>query len=631
MRRIVLAVFVVALSVLPAGAGEARKPKWRIQFFVNADNRLELYYLYDLEGVLGARHSDDVVVLAQVDRNQKDAPESSGYSGRGLGESIENWTTSKRFKIDASGVEELEDLGETNCGDPKVLADFLAWGEKNYPADRTALVIADYGYGPIGLGQDEGNGNAWLPTSSLATALEHGRSEPLDLLVFYSAYMSSLEIARACRSQARILVGSEDVAYVGMRDHWKAILSAVADNPEAEPAALAQSVCTEWKSVLEKSKNERTRVLADTATFSAIDLSKTDEVVQSVDALAAALTASMKEQGRAAWLKIAAARNRTASFGVRSDGSKIAYDLDHFAQNLEGAGADDARTRVTNAVRSAVLHNVTGSKRKEASGITLSFPGSKQEFETHVRKYVDYAKIAASPKWMEFLTTYFEYQSKDKEGPDVRDTRSTKKRIKVGEMAQFSTSVQAADVAEMSFFLAMPQRDYQMVIGRYPVKSNEGNDFDGTWLAFGNEKLMLWGCIISYEEVEERTYVVGIPVKYKAPGASEESEVTLFFLVSFNEKWRFTSGRFLHAYQPTAHGAEPIRIRSGGTVRSLYFILTKQGKMERWPSAETLTLDAKLLRINEIPLSPGKYTAGFEITDLAGNVTRDWVDIEVAK
>lgn len=41
----------------------------------------------------------------------------------------------------------LMKLGETNTGDPKVLADFLDWGLKNYPAKRTMAVLWNHGSG----------------------------------------------------------------------------------------------------------------------------------------------------------------------------------------------------------------------------------------------------------------------------------------------------------------------------------------------------------------------------------------------------------------------------------------------------------------------------------------------------
>ena len=50
----------------------------------------------------------------------------------------------QRFYITKDGGYEkdnVENLGETNCGDPKVLTDFLKWGIITYPAEHYAAIL----------------------------------------------------------------------------------------------------------------------------------------------------------------------------------------------------------------------------------------------------------------------------------------------------------------------------------------------------------------------------------------------------------------------------------------------------------------------------------------------------------
>src|SRR5262249_49999789 len=62
-----------------------------------------------------------------------------------------DWTQTLRFlvKKDMEPLKEnaVEDIGEANMGDPKVLADFVRWGRQKYPAKRYMLVIWDHGQG----------------------------------------------------------------------------------------------------------------------------------------------------------------------------------------------------------------------------------------------------------------------------------------------------------------------------------------------------------------------------------------------------------------------------------------------------------------------------------------------------
>jgi hypothetical protein len=60
--------------------------------------------------------------------------------------SRENIPTS-RFRIERHNKVDQEFLGETNCGDPKVLKGFLECGMKRYPARRTITIIWSHGTG----------------------------------------------------------------------------------------------------------------------------------------------------------------------------------------------------------------------------------------------------------------------------------------------------------------------------------------------------------------------------------------------------------------------------------------------------------------------------------------------------
>lgn len=55
-----------------------------------------------------------------------------------------------RYRISDSpdlAADVVQNLGETNTGDPNVLQDFLTWGLKNYPAKRTMAVLWNHGAG----------------------------------------------------------------------------------------------------------------------------------------------------------------------------------------------------------------------------------------------------------------------------------------------------------------------------------------------------------------------------------------------------------------------------------------------------------------------------------------------------
>ncbi|NRF37406.1 clostripain-related cysteine peptidase [Pedobacter foliorum] len=117
----------------------AQKAKWTVLVFMNADNDLEAHGIEDFLEMAQVPNSDLVNVLVQMDRTP------------GWTDEYGDWDQTLRFKISQgmtpTVVESLEDLKETNMGDPVVLRNFINWGKEKYPAEHYLLVIWDHGDG----------------------------------------------------------------------------------------------------------------------------------------------------------------------------------------------------------------------------------------------------------------------------------------------------------------------------------------------------------------------------------------------------------------------------------------------------------------------------------------------------
>ncbi|MFX0062952.1 MAG: clostripain-related cysteine peptidase, partial [Candidatus Hermodarchaeota archaeon] len=118
------------------------KKEWTFLVYLAGDNNLESAGIDDINEMEQAGGSSNKVnVVVQFDR----------ILGYDLGNA--DWITTKRFYIkkgeSSYKIEsiEIEDLGETNTGDPKVLEDFLNWGIENFPAKHYALVLWNHGAG----------------------------------------------------------------------------------------------------------------------------------------------------------------------------------------------------------------------------------------------------------------------------------------------------------------------------------------------------------------------------------------------------------------------------------------------------------------------------------------------------
>ena len=120
---------------------------WTLLIYIAGDNDLDSFGMKDIKEMKVHGSSEKINVIVQRDTSR-------------LGAGTARYRITK-----AAGLakDKVMDLGETNTGDPAVLADFLAWGMKNYPAKRTMAVLWNHG-------------NGWDDTDIYAEAKKRGLS-----------------------------------------------------------------------------------------------------------------------------------------------------------------------------------------------------------------------------------------------------------------------------------------------------------------------------------------------------------------------------------------------------------------------------------------------------------------------
>ena len=109
--------------------------------FMAADNDLgdDSFAKRDLHEMEKYGSSEEVAVVVQVDRGRN---QEGSTALRGFIEKNETWSKNR-----PEYISELEDIGETDTGDPAVLQDFIIWGASSYPAETYILVIWAHGTG----------------------------------------------------------------------------------------------------------------------------------------------------------------------------------------------------------------------------------------------------------------------------------------------------------------------------------------------------------------------------------------------------------------------------------------------------------------------------------------------------
>ena len=368
------------------------KKQWTVMVYMAGDNNLDPNGVEDLKEMKKAGSTEALNVVAQFDR-------AAGH-------------TTKRYYLRKGGKvsnDAVASLGQTNTGDPKVLADFIRWSVTNYPAERNLLVLWNHGQGwddtdiyanerhsrlrrlasgPIrhalfhtpvrrtlrsairdaqarAILLDD-NAKDFLDNLEMKKVLAGARTllkRKLDILGMDACLMSMAEVGCQIHDSAAFTVGSEQTEPL---DGWPyhTILADLAKNPAMTARDLSALIVKKYLAFY----------TGDAVTQSACDLGKANALAGTVANLAAALAAGLSDaQTRQ---RILTARTRAQYYDVADN-----IDLVDFCGLLEQAnGSSEIGRRcrdVSNAVQPGGYVVAQGCKGKEVQnshGVAIYFP-----------------------------------------------------------------------------------------------------------------------------------------------------------------------------------------------------------------------------------------------------------------
>ena len=108
-----------------------------------------------------------------------------------------------------------EYLADTDMSNSRNLRNFIEWGMKNYPSEKTILVIGGHSAGFAGA-VTNANKTAMMPIPHVKRALDENEKETgmkPDVLVFNSCLMSQAEVLGEMKNSAHYIVASEKPEY----------------------------------------------------------------------------------------------------------------------------------------------------------------------------------------------------------------------------------------------------------------------------------------------------------------------------------------------------------------------------------------------------------------------------------
>ena len=344
----------------------------------------------DLESQSGAATDDFAEMLAtDVGPDVKVVIQTGGTSS--WRNNVMDPDKIQRYEYANSNLNLIDQQPQADMGDPSTLESFLTYCKTNYPADHTMVVFWDHGGGSVsGVCFDENYDYDSLTLAELDQAFSNVGSK-YDVVGMDTCLMATLDNANVMSKYANYLVASEEEE-PGNGWNYTDLLADLAANPSMSPSELSRDICDTFQTGCEQYGTSKTM------TMSVTDLSKVNELVSAVDSMGKeALTSAAKDSrvvgqfGRSA--------RASVNFGGNNeqDGYADMVDLGDLMKNASSLvpTTDDS---VIDALNDAVVYQVRGSYRREASGLSTyySFDGDEQAL-------AEYLEVAASPTYANFI------------------------------------------------------------------------------------------------------------------------------------------------------------------------------------------------------------------------------------
>jgi len=344
---------------------------WTFMVYIDGDNNLEAGKEMDLSQMESVGSTTQVNIVALFGR--KSTNDAIVYY-------VEN------------GAATQVDWGSTDMGTPATLTKFIVYAGSHYPAQHYALILSNHGGGIEGAMWDDTSSHH-LTVAGLTSALAGGAVH-FDVVGFDACLMSMVEVAYQLRSYSDYLVSSEEVTYLH-EFHYDLILSNLANNPRMSGRDLASVLVTYCH--------------GDNAdgTFSAIDLSRIDNVASSVNGLAGALKSGLSLYGN----QITNARTNSEHY-VFSYYVDL-YDFAYLLSQDQSIGADIKNSAVTvmHAIDNAVISSWHGALHTRSHGLSIYFDTSRSSYQNMLQSIApDYGSLdfCVSTGWKGFMEAYLQ-------------------------------------------------------------------------------------------------------------------------------------------------------------------------------------------------------------------------------
>ena len=528
LASVVLLVSAGCTEDVPAGedgadqaddsGGEGGGEKWTVLTYQLADNDLEEGTLGDLEEMMEVGSQEGLDLVTLIDRSE------GYYEGPAAG--MDDFTTAKLLHVVPGGVEEIEDLGEIDMGQPDTLAEFIRRGVTEFPADNYALIIGDHGGGWTGIGPDEDSGGAIIDLAGLSDAVGKGMDaaglDRFDLLGFDACLMSTYEVATTMAPYAHFLASSQELEPGHGWDYRT--FSMLAEDPSTGADALGSALLRDYLAHAQEAGQE-----AD-VTLSLLDLDQ----MPALDDAMAQFSGQLAAEASAIAPVIGAQRASTIEYGrsPNAAGSTHLADLGTLVSKIGVASVQvsDAADAVSRALGDVVVDKISGPVTTESSGLSIYFPTAPD--------YLDeaYTGVPGTADWSPFLLAYHglgEAIPVEEAPATAEGTQATITLVEDGlEITGQFDPATVPNIVDTTLFYGYETEDGSIVVlGDEPAElAEDGSAFgatDLTQLTISDGEDTIEAYLSLTVDDETGLATADVPLYYMAPGSEEAEDILL--------------------------------------------------------------------------------------------------------
>lgn len=302
------------------------------------------------------------------------------------------------YILKEDGFEKLESYEQKNMSSSSTLLEFLNYSYENYKTDLYDLILYDHGGALTGAIADDFNKSDLITLAEFDGALQEspfGTEQKLEMVLFRTCIMSTLEVAAIFDSYADYMVASEEIILAGGKKMYPSCLDFINDLEKTDNAkSFAKAFIDSYEYFLKESGYYNEQLVA----YSMIDLSKIEDIYEELDMFSEGIDLE-KDYNNIS--KIRSNLYQYANTGADASGEYDIVDLYNMVKELDDYSSYDGN-KILNLLDETIIYNNTNKKGNY--GLAIFFPYNSK---TYLKKNLSiYKNMDIGKKYYELIDEF---------------------------------------------------------------------------------------------------------------------------------------------------------------------------------------------------------------------------------